>query len=183
MKRSNQPHGKRPCACACSQPFSFLLDLRSRLTNADGTPRSVLLNALVMHAGMSGIATQHVPRAQPQPLALSAPVEIYQRLLSELGPEARYVLLNGIANQLRYPNNHTHYFLRVMLHLFVETSDERVQEQITRARTTPVPSCAGTPKRLVTGLSWCVPVKQASWSNDLSCTARIRGAFSSLSSS
>jgi len=36
------------------------------------------------------------------------------------------------ANQLRYPNNHTHYFSCVMLHLFSETTDERVQEQITR---------------------------------------------------
>jgi CCR4-NOT transcription complex subunit 1 len=42
------------------------------------------------------------------------------------------VLLNAIANQLRYPNNHTHYFSCVLLYLFTETSDERVQEQITR---------------------------------------------------
>ena len=42
------------------------------------------------------------------------------------------MLLNAIANQLRYPNNHTHYFSCVLLSLFADSSDERVQEQITR---------------------------------------------------
>ena len=70
---------------------------------------------------------------QPHALAHSASMEIYQRLVVDLSPEARYVLLNSIANQLRYPNNHTHYFSCAMLHLFAETSDERMQEQITSA--------------------------------------------------
>ena len=41
------------------------------------------------------------------------------------------MFLNAIANQLRYPNNHTHYFSCVLLFLF-ETCGEVVQEQITR---------------------------------------------------
>ena len=65
-------------------------------------------------------------------------MEIYQRLVADLGAEARYVLFNGIANQLRYPNNHTHYFSCVMLHLFSDTCDERIQEQITRALPRPL---------------------------------------------
>jgi len=113
------------------QPFSLLIELRTRLTNADGSPRVSLINSLVLHVGTVGIAAQ-----QSQPTAGSlvptAPMEIYQRLLADLNSEARYVLLNAIANQLRYPNNHTHYFSCVMLHLFSETTDERVQEQITR---------------------------------------------------
>ena len=46
--------------------------------------------------------------------------------------EARYLFLNAIANQLRYPNNHTHYFSCALLYLFYETTEETVQEQITR---------------------------------------------------
>ena len=92
------------------QPFSLLIELRARLTNADGSPRVALINALVLHVGMAGIAAQQSGQQTPAALAHSAPMELYQRLLTELSSESRYVLLNGIANQLRYPNNHTHYF-------------------------------------------------------------------------
>jgi hypothetical protein len=44
----------------------------------------------------------------------------------------RYLLFNAIVNQLRYPNNHTHYFSRLILFLFAEARQEIVQEQITR---------------------------------------------------
>ena len=154
------------------------LDLRFRLVTNDGTPRSALINALVLHAGQSGIAALQNSQAQAQALAHSPPMELYQRLASELQPDARYVLLNAIANQLRYPNNHTHCtprpvpafhfaspspmppillahalpssplplsfspfppssspsadFSCVLLYLFAESTEERVQEQVTR---------------------------------------------------
>ena len=44
----------------------------------------------------------------------------------------RYLLLNAVANQLRYPNSHTHYFSCCLLALFSETNTEAIQEQITR---------------------------------------------------
>lgn len=44
----------------------------------------------------------------------------------------RYLFLNAIANQLRYPNSHTHYFSCTMLYLFAEANTEAIQEQITR---------------------------------------------------
>lgn len=44
----------------------------------------------------------------------------------------RYLFLNAIANQLRYPNSHTHYFSCTMLYLFAEANAEAIQEQITR---------------------------------------------------
>jgi CCR4-NOT transcription complex subunit 1 len=37
-----------------------------------------------------------------------------------------------MANQLRYPNNHTHYFSWILLYLFLESPQEVVKEQITR---------------------------------------------------
>ena len=44
----------------------------------------------------------------------------------------RYLFLNAIANQLWYPNSHTHYFSCTLLSLFSETNAEAIQEQITR---------------------------------------------------
>ena len=42
------------------------------------------------------------------------------QLTADLDSEGRYYFLNAIANQLRYPNNHTHYFSCVLLYLFAE---------------------------------------------------------------
>jgi len=44
----------------------------------------------------------------------------------------RYLFLNAVANQLRYPNSHTHYFSCTLLYLFAEANSEAIQEQITR---------------------------------------------------
>jgi len=121
---------------ATRQPYNLPSELRPRLLHPDGTPKPKLLSALVLHLGSVGISTlqasQGQPQAQPQALAHSAPMDVLQRLAADLNAEARYLLLNAIANQLRYPNNHTHYFSCVLLYLFSETHDERVQEQITR---------------------------------------------------
>lgn len=52
-------------------------------------------------------------------------IDIFQLLLADLDTEGRYLFLNAIANQLRYPNNHTHFFSFVLLYLFVEASQVR----------------------------------------------------------
>jgi CCR4-NOT transcription complex subunit 1 len=51
-------------------------------------------------------------------------MDIFQRLASDLDTEGRYLFLNAIANQLRYPNNHTHYFSCVLLYLFAEAGGQ-----------------------------------------------------------
>lgn len=84
-----------------------------------------LMNAIVFYVGISGV-NQGIPINQ------GPPVEIFQYLLNELDSEGRYLFLSAIANQLRYPNSHTHYFSCVILYLFVESTKEIVQEQITR---------------------------------------------------
>lgn len=58
--------------------------------------------------------------------------ELYVRLAGELDSEGRYLLLNAMANQLRYPNAHTYYFSCTLLTLFMETKSEGLKEQITR---------------------------------------------------
>ena len=53
--------------------------------------------------------------------------------------EFKFHLINAIANQLRYPNSHTHWFVGIILHFFSSTtiwtqpgSKAVVQEIITR---------------------------------------------------
>ena len=43
----------------------------------------------------------------------------------DLDTEGRYLFLNAVANQLRYPNNHTHYFSFILLYLFHESNQVR----------------------------------------------------------
>jgi len=74
-------------------------------------------------------AIQQMQSKTPQQLAVptapithSAPMDIFQRLITDLDTEGRYLFLNAVANQLRYPNNHTHYFSCVLLYLFAEAN-------------------------------------------------------------
>lgn len=53
---------------------------------------------------------------------VGAAMDIYQSLVKNLDTEGRYYLVNAICNQLRYPNNHTHYFSFVLLYLWAEAS-------------------------------------------------------------
>ena len=58
----------------------------------------------------------------PQGNAMHQPsLDIFMRLASDMDTEGRYLFLNALANQLRYPNNHTHYFSCILLYLFNET--------------------------------------------------------------
>lgn len=53
---------------------------------------------------------------------MGAALDIFQLLITELDTEGRYLFLNAVANQLRYPNNHTHYFSFILLYLFAESN-------------------------------------------------------------
>merc|ERR1711861_49088 len=67
-----------------------------------------------------------------QPIAHSTPMDVFQHLMNNLDSEGRYTLLNAIANQLRYPNNQTHYFSQVVLYLFKVAKSEVLREHIVR---------------------------------------------------
>lgn len=54
-------------------------------------------------------------------------MDILQNLIVDLDHEGRYLFLNVIANQLRYPNSHTHYFSCALLYLFAEANSEAIQ--------------------------------------------------------
>lgn len=111
-------------------PKPFLDELVSHLrtTTAPAGQRykRQLINALVLYIGARALSES------PNEVNPQAPMEIMRYLATEFDTEGRYVLFNAIANQLRYPNNHTHYFSCVLLFLFAEATQEIVQEQITR---------------------------------------------------
>ncbi|KHG27375.1 CCR4-NOT transcription complex subunit 1 [Gossypium arboreum] len=127
---------------------SFLTELKQRLllspseAASAGTRYNVLLiNSLVLYVGMQAIQQlqSRVPHAQatantvPMSVFLvSAALDIFQSLIGDLDTEGRYLFLNAIANQLRYPNSHTHYFSFILLYSFAEANQEIIQEQITR---------------------------------------------------
>jgi CCR4-NOT transcription complex subunit 1 len=83
--------------------------------------------------GIAQLQSKAAPAAQAAPIALSAPMDVFRALVYDaVSPDARYLALNAIANQLRFPNTHTHYFSCVLLVLFADAPHEAVQEQITR---------------------------------------------------
>ncbi|XP_066506128.1 CCR4-NOT transcription complex subunit 1 isoform X2 [Hoplias malabaricus] len=118
-------------------PVTFLSELRSNLqvSNEPGNRYNIqLINALVLYVGTQAIAYIHNKGSTPSMSTIthSAHMDIFQNLAVDLDTEGRYLFLNAIANQLRYPNSHTHYFSCTMLYLFAEANAEAIQEQITR---------------------------------------------------
>lgn len=118
-------------------PVTFLSELRSNLqvSQEAGIRYNIqLMNALVLYVGTQAIAfirsKGHAPNMST--IAHSAHMDIFQNLAVDLDTEGRYLFLNAIANQLRYPNSHTHYFSCTLLYLFAEANTEAIQEQITR---------------------------------------------------
>jgi CCR4-NOT transcription complex subunit 1 len=93
-----------------------------------------MINALVMYVGTQAIqfirAKGHSPSMSS--IAHSSHMDIFQNLAVDMDTEGRYLFLNCITNQLRYPNSHTHYFSCCLLYLFAEANTEAIQEQITR---------------------------------------------------
>ncbi|VVA89571.1 unnamed protein product [Arabis nemorensis] len=118
------------------QNSTFLSELKQKLllssseASSAGTRYSVpLINSLVLYTGMQAIQQLQAGETQAQNVVA---LQMFKYLSMELDTEGRYLFLNAIANQLRYPNNHTHYFSFIMLYLFFESDQEIIQEQITR---------------------------------------------------
>ena len=107
--------------------FSMVSHLRKEGKNDLDAPK---VNSLVLYVGMQGLARLQNDQIASN-LGRSPEMEVFQKLM-DMDDHGRYISLNAIANQLRYPSSHTHYFSCVMLYLFNETNDEGVKEQITR---------------------------------------------------
>jgi len=88
------------------------------------------INALVLFVGAQAIMTK--ANAQLMLNHNGPDFAIFSHLSQELDSEGRYLFFNALANQLRYPNSHTHYFGIVLLHLFEKAPADIIKEQITR---------------------------------------------------
>ena len=88
------------------------------------------MSSLVLYVGIQAIVQLHNSQI-PHTLAHMPEMEILQNLM-DFGNRGRYISLNSISNQIRYPSSHTHYYSCVMLSFFSEAKDEGVKEQVTR---------------------------------------------------
>lgn len=110
------------------QPADLPALLAQALVHPTSGLNGPLANSLIVYVGSVG-AVQLLNKAHPtNPPAL----DIFKALLAAYDAENRYYILNFIANQLRYPNSHTHFFSNALLTMFLESNDEFFQEQITR---------------------------------------------------
>jgi len=115
---------------------SFLPSLKDRLrVKADDDSESYnlsLINSLVMYIGVSSVA-QAKARSGSALFTPSDPgVVALQYLALNLDVEGQHHLLSSMIIHLRYPNAHTHWFSSLILYLFLEVSDERFREVITK---------------------------------------------------
>ncbi|KAK1364557.1 CCR4-NOT transcription complex subunit 1 [Heracleum sosnowskyi] len=126
---------------------SFLSELKKKLLLApvDAGRAGILYNVPLMNSLVLYVGVQAIQQLQARTPAhahgsgslaafhVGSALDIFQLLITELDTEGRYLFLNAVANQLRYPNNHTHYFSFILLYLFAESNQQEViQEQITR---------------------------------------------------
>jgi CCR4-NOT transcription complex subunit 1 len=124
------------------RPASLPTDLGSRLVVAAGatgqaaatggssTYNIPLVNAVVLFVAAQAIALGR--STSTSPMSLRAPIDVFQGLMDTLDAEGRYYVLSAAANQLRFPNEHTHFFSFLLLHLFAEARHEFIREQVTR---------------------------------------------------
>jgi CCR4-NOT transcription complex subunit 1 len=103
-----------------------------RQTSVMAPPKTMeIMNALVPFVGHDALA--NAPgRFDPN----SVHVIFVTKLAGSLGSESRYQLLNAIADQIRYPNTHTDFFCKLMLHLWGSGNGDaqqgEIREQISR---------------------------------------------------
>lgn len=88
-----------------------------------------LLNALVLYVGQQhiNVIRQRGQAPNMSTVAHTSHMDIFQNLAVDLDTEGRYLFLNALSNQLRYPSSHTHYFSLVILYLFAQSNTEVVQ--------------------------------------------------------
>lgn len=93
------------------------------------------LHSMVLYIGGDAIASAG-QKGGPSFAEDSPHAALLAKLSKHLQPEARFYFLSAIADQLRYPNSHTHYFSYALLHLFgsdlADQQQSDVRQQITR---------------------------------------------------
>lgn len=93
------------------------------------------LHSLVLYIGDAAI-TSASQKGSPSFAEDSPHTALLTKLSKQLQPEPCYHFLVALADQLRYPNSHTHYFSHALIHLFgndlADQQESDVRQQITR---------------------------------------------------
>jgi CCR4-NOT transcription complex subunit 1 len=168
----------------------FLSELSSflQVSQDPGSKYNIsVMNAVVMYVGVKAIDNIHdrSQRISMSTVAHTPFMDIFQNLAVSLCTEGRYLLFNAIANQLRYPNTHTHYFSCVLLYLFLEANSEIIQEQITRILFERLVALRPHPwGLLITFIELIRNDRYGFWSHDfVRCAPEIQRLFLSVASS
>ena len=174
------------------QPADFLINLTVTHLRKEGKSELLLdapkVNSLVLYVGMQGLArlqNDQIAGGGSLSLGRSPEMEVFQKLMELDDHAGRYICLNAIANQLRYPSSHTHYFSCVMLYLFNETKDEGVKEQITRVLLERLITQRPHPwGLLITFIELIKNAKYAFWSHPFTrCATEIEKVFENVARS
>jgi CCR4-NOT transcription complex subunit 1 len=98
-----------------------------------------VLNALVIFMANADLATWPSRQSLPSESSILSrkSIELFASLSVNLDSEGRFQLFSALANQLRFPNAHTHHACTILLFLFREMQPNvdaqgHIQEQITR---------------------------------------------------
>ncbi|KIX02982.1 uncharacterized protein Z518_06532 [Rhinocladiella mackenziei CBS 650.93] len=116
---------------AFKQIKPILQDERGRASAMAPAKSVEMINALAPFIGQDAL-NRSPGRFDPN----SVHVVFLHKLAGSLGYEGRYQLLNAIADQIRYPNAHTDFFCKLMLHFWgsgnVGEQQMELREQISR---------------------------------------------------
>jgi CCR4-NOT transcription complex subunit 1 len=107
---------------ATKQPPDLMIVLAQHLRTSPNMQS--LITSVVVYTGAQAAAAA--------PRMTETATSIFKGLFTVLDAEGRYYVLNSIANQLRYPNSHTHFFMNIILYFFEKPDDEFLLEQMTR---------------------------------------------------
>ena len=161
-------------------PPSFLSDLLPRLLNMSGEVHPGIANSLVVYLGMQASLQQR----NQQPLLHTPEMDILMALM-KFDDKNRYLVLNAIANQLRYPNTHSHFFSCVLLFMFGESKSDAIKEQITRVLLERLIVHRPHPwSLLITFIELIKNPRYSFWTHSFTrCAAEIERVFESVSRS
>ncbi|KAI9293741.1 Not1-domain-containing protein [Neoconidiobolus thromboides FSU 785] len=111
--------------------IEFLVDLKAKLYKTEEMQEydQSLIYCLALFVGITDLQTNPDKNAStPRQSAM----DIYQKLLIDFDPQGRFIFLNALICQLRYPNLHTCYFSQVILGLYSTATNIFAKEQIIR---------------------------------------------------
>lgn len=105
-----------------TQSSSLSETLTSSLRRENGEYNVPLLNAIVLHSGMSSLTRED--NILVSSTAADSGLEVLQSLL-RLDAEGKYLTASAMSNQMRFPNRHTAYFSTALLHLYARDAGAR----------------------------------------------------------